>query len=105
MFFCLNSMLAYLLRARSADQSIDISMVQRGSSVSVSMSAQVPKMVETHDLGAMIEATRAEISLGSDLLGRITREMEGEFKFKRERSGCERLTLRLVTFVGKRRHA
>lgn len=105
MFFCLNSILAYLLRARSAGQSIDISTLKRGGSVSVSMSARVPKVVETHDLGAMIEATRAEISLGTDLLGRIASEMGGQFKFERERSGHERLTLRLGASGGKRRRA
>lgn len=105
-FFCLNSMLAHLLRARAASQPIDISTLKRRDHVSISMAARVPKVVETHDLGALIEATRAEISLGNGLLGRIAGEMGGEFTFKHERNGHERLTLRLAVFDrrGNARH-
>jgi len=101
LFFCLNSVLTYLLRARSAGRPIEISTLKRGGNVSVSMAAQVPKVAETHDLGAMIEATRAEISLGTDLLARIALDMGGEFIFKRDKSGREQLTLRLGASGGK----
>jgi signal transduction histidine kinase len=100
-FFALNSMLAYLLRARSANEAIEISTLKRGGSVAVSMTTQVPGVLETHDLAAMIEATRTEIALGKDLLNRIAGEMGGEFTFRRQRNGRERLTLRL----GKRKGA
>ena len=107
LFFCLNSALTYLLRARAAGQPIQISTQKRGGNVSVSMAAQVPKVVESHDLGAMIEATRAEISLGTDLLARIALDMGGEFIFKRDRSGRERSTLKLraATSLGNDRLA
>jgi GAF domain-containing protein len=104
-FFSLNSMLAYLLRARAAGETIEISTSKREGSVVVSMSARVPKLLETHDLAAMIEATRAEIALGKDLLGRLAEDMGGEFTFKRHKDGRERLILRLIMSAGKRRHA
>jgi PAS domain-containing protein/putative methionine-R-sulfoxide reductase with GAF domain len=104
-FFALNSMLAYLLRARSANEPIEISMQKRDGSVAVSMSSHVPEVRETHGLAAMIEATRAEIALGKDLLERIAGEMSGEFTFKRQRDGRERLTFRLDLSPGKRRRA
>jgi PAS domain-containing protein/putative methionine-R-sulfoxide reductase with GAF domain len=104
-FFALNSMLAYLLRARSDNDPIEISTQKRDGSVLISMSSHVPEVRETHDLAVLIEATRAEIALGKDLLERIAGEMGGEFTFKRQRDGRERLAFRLELSPGKRRRA
>jgi len=102
-FFSLNSMLAYLLRARAANERIEISTSKRDGSVIVQMTTRLPKVLETHDLAAMIEATRAEIALGKDLLGRLAEDMGGKFTFKRQKDGREWLTLRLIISAGKRK--
>src|SRR5262249_16047795 len=82
-------------RARSANDPIEISTQKRNGGVLITMSSHVPEVRETHDLAALIEATRAEIALGKDLLERIAGEMGGDFTFKRQRDGRERLAFRL----------
>ncbi|UGA43468.1 PAS domain-containing protein [Bradyrhizobium quebecense] len=104
-FFALSSMLSYLLRSRAGTEPIEISTATRGGVVTISMAAVVPKAIETHELAAVIEATRAEIALGENLLDRIAREMSGDFKLQREKKGRERLTLRLKAPAVMRRRS
>lgn len=102
-FFALNSMLTYLMRSRSGVEPIEISTQKRGGNLTVSMRAPVLKTIETRDLAAMIEATRAEIALGKTLLDRIAKEMGGDFKRRRQKDGSEQLALRVVAQSGRKR--
>ena len=94
--FALNSMLAYLLRSRSNDEPIVIKVESHGGAVEVSMTGAVHVSQTVGELAALVEATRAEIALGRDVLVRIAREAGGNFELERRPNGRERLCLRMA---------
>jgi PAS domain S-box-containing protein len=94
--FALNSMLAYLLRSRSNDEPIVIKVESRDDVVEVSMTGAVQASQTVGKLAALVEATRAEIALGQDVLIRIASDAGGNFELERRPAGRERLCLRMA---------
>jgi PAS domain-containing protein len=94
--FALNSMLAYLLRSNSHSKPIVIKVLEQKKFVEVSMTGAVPQSHAVGNLAALVEATRAEIALGENVLVRIANEAGGDFELQRQKSGRERLCLRIA---------
>ena len=94
--FALNSMLAYLLRSRSNDEPIVIKVECHDDVVQVSMTGAVQASQAVGELAALVEATRAEIALGRDVLVRIASEAGGNFQLERRPNGREWLCLRMA---------
>jgi PAS domain S-box-containing protein len=94
--FALNSMLAYLLRSRSNDEPIVIKVERPDDVVQVSMTGAVQASQTVGELAALVEATRAEIALGRDVLVRIASEAGGSFELERRPNGREWLCLRMA---------
>jgi GAF domain-containing protein len=94
--FALNSMLAYLLRARTNTERIAINVRSADGTVEVAMSGAVHPSSPQGELATLIENTRIQIALGQDALERIAQECEGSFERTRQAGGRERLSLRLA---------
>lgn len=97
--FALNSMLAYLLRSRSDDKPIVVKVVEQGKFVEISMTGAVLQTQPVGNLAALVDATRAEIALGGDVLRQIAKEAGGDFEVHLQKSGREQLCLRIAARV------
>jgi PAS domain-containing protein len=95
--FILTSMLAYLLRSRTDSTPIAIRARKLKGVLKITMTGTAPARLTANGLAALVEATRAEISLGKDLLDRIAREAGGSFEIAPRRNGREQLCLRLAS--------
>jgi putative methionine-R-sulfoxide reductase with GAF domain len=94
--FALNSMLAYLLRARTNTERIAIYVRTADGTLEVAMTGAVHPTSPQGELATLIENTRTQIALGQDALERIAQECEGSFERTRQAGGRERLSLRLA---------
>jgi PAS domain-containing protein len=95
--FALTSMLAYLLRSRTDSTPIAIRTRRLKGVLKITMTGTAPARPTAQGLAALVEATRAEIALGQDLLNRIAKEAGGSFEIAPRRNGREQLCLRLVS--------
>ena len=94
--FALNSMLAYLLRARTPTARIAIAVHPVDETIEVAMTGVVHETSPQGDLATLIEDTRTQIALGQDALERLAKECGGSFTRRRRPDGRERLALRLA---------
>lgn len=95
--FALESMLAYLLRARCGTGSITITVSDVGDSVEISMSGSVQETDATGKVADLVEATRTDIALGEDALSRMAAYYKGLFRRRRQPHGRQELSIRLPT--------
>jgi GAF domain-containing protein len=94
--FALNSMLAYLLRARAKGERIAISVRAEDGTLEIAMTGAVRLTSPQGELACLIERTRTRIALGQDALERMAREGGGSFERAPQPNGRERLSLRLA---------
>jgi hypothetical protein len=95
--FALNSMLAYLLRARTNAERIVVRVRQGSDAVEVAMTGAVQPTLPRGELAAVIESTRTQLALGEDALRRMAEECGGSFERRQQQNGRERLSLRLAS--------
>jgi PAS domain-containing protein len=94
LLFALESMLAYLLRARANANEITVEVRKPNEkSVEIVMAGSIQSVEPNGDLERLVEATRNEIALGERLLGQIARECGGVFKRLRRPDGQEQLSM------------
>lgn len=96
LMFALNSMLAYLLRARTPSARIAITVQPVDETIEIAMTGVVHEPSAQGDLATLIEDTRTQIALGQDALERLAKECGGSFTRVRRPGERERLSLRLA---------
>jgi hypothetical protein len=94
--FALSSMLAYLLRARTAMTRIAIAVHPASDGIEIAMTGVVHEITPDGDFAKLIEDTRTQIALGQNALERLAKDSGGDFTRTRRPHGRERLSLRLA---------
>lgn len=94
--FALNSMLAYLLRARTKAEPITVNVRAVDGTLEIAMTGAVHTTSPQGELATQIENARTQIALGQDALKRIALSSGGSFERTGQSNGRERLSLRLA---------
>jgi putative methionine-R-sulfoxide reductase with GAF domain len=94
--FALNSMLAYLLRARTKAEPVTVKVTAVDGTLEIAMTGAVHTTSPQSELATQIENARTQIALGQDALKRIAQECGGSFERTGQPDGRERLSLRLA---------